>query len=86
VTVTSNPDFRGIRNVHGVASQAKPVLVFTDAPPGVELIVQLSVVPRVIVAHADKPHAIATRSAARMDVPRFARRPAFGAAMREALP
>jgi hypothetical protein len=47
--------------VHGVAAHAKPVLVFTEAPPGVVLIDQVSVVPRAIVAQPDSPQAIATK-------------------------
>lgn len=58
-TVTEKGSFRCNENVHGVAGHVKPWDVLTDAPGGVVSTTNCCVVPRVIVAHADDPHAIA---------------------------
>ena len=63
--VTSNSDLRGILNVHGVESQANWLLVFTAAPLGSVLTVQVSLAPRVTVAHAAVEQSATRQRAAR---------------------
>ena len=60
------PSLRGMRIEQGVEAQLNPLVVWASAPEGLELMVNCSDVPRVMVAQAPSPDSRASIDSPRM--------------------